>query len=197
MARQVMLVCEDQVGAAILERLLQDKHPMIQPYATQVTRSNSQIRAQMEKYVKASRAGIPHIILTDLDNHRCAPSLIEQWKVPTIPGFLFFRVAAREAEAWILADKEALADFLDLPAAKLPSTPEAEADPKQTLMNLVRRSRVKGLRRDILPEEGSSASKGILYNEQWRAFILSRWDPQRAARRSASLRRAMMSIARL
>lgn len=79
MAREVMLVCEDQVGAALLERLIRDRRPTLEVYATQIKGSNSQIKAQLDKYINASRNGVRHIILTDLDNYTCAPSLLAKW----------------------------------------------------------------------------------------------------------------------
>ena len=107
-----------------------------------------QLKAGMAKFHAASHA-IPHVLLTDLDRYNCPPALINDWSVnKNLPGLLF-NIAVREVEAWLLADRDGIAAFLHIPPNKVTQYPENEPDPKQTLINLARRSKKKALcRRD-------------------------------------------------
>jgi hypothetical protein len=96
-------------------------------------------------------------------------------------------------ESWFLAD-DSLADFLGISKALLPRNPDAEANPKQTLVNLARRSQSARLRSDLVPEEGSSGLVGRGYTSRMTEFIERHWRPSRAQRRSESLRRALVAI---
>ncbi len=49
-----------------------------------------------------------------------------------------FSLAVREIEAWALADREALADFMGVKQAKIPEHPDGEEDPTVTLVHLAR-----------------------------------------------------------
>ncbi len=192
--REVMLVCEDQLSADILVRMVSHARPQLSIRSVEVTRGNARIAASIGKYARASQAGVAHIILTDLDRAACPPSLLAEWKVPEVPGYLLFRIAVREVEAWLLADQPGLAKFLGIPAGKISVRPDEVNDPKETLMNLVRRCRNIRLKQDILPETGSSAKKGVFYNERFGHFARKDWNIERAAKMSPSLRKALLRI---
>lgn len=66
-----------------------------------------------------------------------------------------FRIAVRAAEAWILADRGRVAEWLGVPAARVPHDPDSLDDPKPTLVDLARRSRRSRMRRDLVPREAS------------------------------------------
>ncbi len=189
-----MLVCEDQLGADMLVRLVSHARPQLSIRSVEVTRGNTRIAASIGKYARASQAGVAHIILTDLDRVACPPSLIAEWNVPEVPGYLLFRVAVREVESWLLADNTGLAKFLGIPASKISMQPDEVNDPKENLMNLVRRCRNKRLKQDILPETGSTAKKGVFYNERFGRFVRIDWNLERAAKLSPSLNKALLRI---
>jgi hypothetical protein len=98
--------------------------------------------------------------LTDLDQHGCAPEIIKGWLREQPHGNLVFRVAVREVEAWLLADRVGFAKFLDVSIDLLPQEPDEVLDPKQTLINLARRSRIRSLREALVPRERSTAVQG-------------------------------------
>lgn len=192
--REVILVCEDALGMAVLRRLIGYARPQLIIRLPIITGSNSALFANMPKYVKASKQGVPHILLTDLDRNECAPALIERLDVPSLPGQMIFRVAVREVESWILADRTGVAEMTGLPIAKLPLEPDRIPDPKQHLLNLVRKCRKNRLKRDVLPEPGSSASKGIFYNDRFGEFVRTEWNVNKAAKRSPSLNKALLRL---
>ena len=71
----------------------------------------SALLRQLRGYNQA--AGMqPWIVLVDLDHDAdCAPPARARWLPQPAPNMLF-RIAVREVESWLLADREALASFL-------------------------------------------------------------------------------------
>ena len=54
--------------------------------------------------------------------------------------FFLFRIAVREVEAWLIADREALAGFLKIKIMHVPYKPEELVDPKRVLLELATRA---------------------------------------------------------
>jgi hypothetical protein len=48
------------------------------------------------------------------------------------------RVAVREVESWVLADRRRIANFLSAPLNSIPMDPEQLDDPKMALLTLAR-----------------------------------------------------------
>lgn len=95
----------------------------------------------------------PVLLITDLDTHRCASSLIEKWMAKRLcPQQLLFRVAVREIESWLLADHKAMKILLGNGSVKLPAQPDALADPKQTLLQLAKKA-PRAVRNDLVAEK--------------------------------------------
>ena len=133
--------------------------------------------------------GIPFLLLTDLDNDECAPAKIKDWiKVPLNPSFLF-RIAVRESESWVLADRTSFSQFLNISINRIPVNTDAIDDPKRFLINLVRGSRKNKLKDDIVPAKNSTASIGRNYNEPLVRFVIDKWDVNKAVEHSESLKR--------
>lgn len=142
----------------------------------------------------------PWLVLIDLDHDAdCAPPFVAA-KLPAPAVFMCLRVAVRKIEAWLLADRERLAKFLDVSVGLVPTDPEDLADPKQTLVNLARRSRSRDISRDLVPRHGSGRSEGPAYASRLIEFISRQrhgWRPSVAARSSDSLARCLSSLRRL
>jgi len=131
--------------------------------------------------------------LADLESDPCPSGLIQE-HLPSArhPNFVL-RIAERMLESWLLADV-ALATFLNISPNVLPRDPDSEANPKQTLVNLARRSRQRDVRNDLVPESGSRGIVGKGYTPRMTEFIEEHWSPTKAATRSDSLRRAIAAI---
>jgi hypothetical protein len=71
------------------------------------------------------------LLLVDLNSsYTCAPSLLQKWtNGAPLPRGLFFRVAVREVESWLLADHEAMKILLET-KGNLPLQPDTLRDPK-------------------------------------------------------------------
>lgn len=142
----------------------------------------------------------PWIVLVDLDNDGdCAPSCLERWLPQPAPR-LCFRIAVRAAEAWLLADRERLAEWLGVARALVPDQPDRLEDPKREIVNLARRSRRRRLRDELVPREASGRAVGPLYTTRMIEFIDSAdagWRPDRASQTSDSLARCIRCLDRL
>jgi hypothetical protein len=129
-------------------------------------------------------------LLTDLDQHPCPPVLIDDWLDVEPHSNLIFRVAVREVESWLLADREGFADFLGISVVNIPLQPDQIANPKQSLVNAARRSRRRALRESIVPRQGSTSVQGPDYNGCLGEFVRNQWGRDAAAESSPSLSRA-------
>jgi hypothetical protein len=137
----------------------------------------------------------PWLILRDGDGE-CAVELAKRL-LPRPAAGMCLRIVVPAIEAWLLADREAMAALLGVDGRSLPFNPENEIDPKQSLLNLVRRSARRPLHDDFLPRARSGRREGPAYAQRLIEFIVGPWCPQRAAARAPSLKRALERIAAL
>lgn len=156
-------------------------------------RGNGYLKSNIEGFNLASR-GTPFIVLTDLDDYTCAPELISDWlKVPKHNNMIF-RVANREVESWILADKNSLSKYLGIKSVLIPQNVDSVKDPKAFLISLANKSRYAVIKRDIVPPKHSSRKVGPGYNSRIIEFVLTLWNPLNAKNHSDSLNRAINSL---
>ncbi len=184
------IIIEDVVSEAVMNRLL--SHVGFSGNTTfRITRGNGMIKKSISKYKGASRV-VPHIVLTDLDRYPCPPALLDDWNVGELPPSMIMRIAVREVEAWLLADRMGVAAFLHTAMEKVPFSPETEDDPKQTLLNVVRKTRKRRLKEEMVPQIG--AHIGPLYNERMCDFVLNYWDIEAAVENAPSLAKSILRI---
>ncbi|MGE0027085.1 MAG: hypothetical protein AB7O78_17800 [Thermoleophilia bacterium] len=151
---------------------------------------------QLQSYNEAARIG-PWVVLLDLDDEApCPGAAIAQWLPEPAPG-MRLRVAVQEIEAWLLADREACATLLGRAISLLPTNPDAEADPKQLVVNLARRSSRRAIREGLVPRVGSGRSEGATYTSDLIEFSENEWRPQVAAETSPSLARSLARLSAL
>lgn len=147
-----------------------------------------------------SQAGIVTILLTDLDNTECAPQLIKNWFGSTdadsaVPPNVIFRIAEKEIESWLIADRPEFASFLGISKDNFAIDPDSLPDPKQHLLNIIRLKGRRKYHRDMLP--GENARIGPMYNPKLSEFVNMYWNPERAKLYSQSLRRALAALDRI
>jgi hypothetical protein len=142
----------------------------------------------------------PWLVLIDLDHDAdCAPPY-RNGLLAAPSARMCLRVAVREVESWLLADRERMADLLDVNPKWLPGEPDAVDDPKQTIVKLARRSRDRAIRRDLVPREGSGRSEGPAYASRLIEFASDDrhgWRPATATRSSDSLSRCLRALRHL
>jgi hypothetical protein len=110
------------------------------------------------------------------------------------------RLAVRAVEAWLLADRERIAQFLGTRPNSVPANPDELENPKRELITLALGSRKRAIREELVPREGSGRSVGPLYTARMMEFVqdtTAGWRPDIAARVSDSLARCIGSLRRL
>ena len=154
------------------------------------------LRERLEGYNQAAR--FAHwVVLVDLDQDaECAPLLKAAW-LPRPETHMCFRIAVREVEAWLIADRERLARFLSVPIAQIPQEPETLANPKRTMVDIARKSRRAAMREDMVPRAGSGRPIGPAYTSRMIEFVEKKWRPGVAEHSSDSLRRCRRHLLEL
>ena len=182
---------EGPVDEAVVRRLLTEVG--VTPGPVHGKQGKAAIRQRLGGYCLAARH-VPWVVLVDLDRDAdCAPFLVSTWAPNPAPG-LCFRVAVRAVESWLLADAEAIAEFLGVVRSRVPPSPEALLHPKLALVNLARASRRRDVRADMAPRPGRGRLVGPAYSSRMVEFAARAWRPRVAAANADSLRRALRCL---
>jgi hypothetical protein len=189
----VSLVAEGLLDEQVLRHLLAQSGRDFAPGVCYGKRGRDHLAQNIGRFNQAA-VHHPFIVLADLENDECPPSLIRQWLPRGCHSNLVLRIAVRKVESWILADGQAFAEFLGIPTARVPLEPDGETDPKARLINLARRSRYRTIREDLVPAPGSTSSIGKNYVGRLTGFVLNHWRAERACRNSPSLERALKAV---
>jgi hypothetical protein len=190
----INLAIEDELSGAVLRRLLRHANRDYHVGNAYGRGGNGYLRKTIAGWNSAAR-GRPFIVLTDLDNFDCAPTLIKDWLGVPRHNNLLFRVAVREVEAWLLADITNLPRFLNISPSRMPGNPEQLADPKKALVDLARTSRSATIRNRLVPKSASTAKQGPDYNSCLSEFVSDNWNVDQACENSASLQRTVERLA--
>jgi len=187
----VSAAVEGIVDEAVVRKLITYVHAKVGDVYGK--KGKSYLRNKIMGYNNAAQHR-PWIILVDLDNNfDCAPLLRQAW-LPDPSPRLCFRVAVREIEAWLLADRERIAQFLSVALSKVPLYPEDLENPKEFIVNLSRVSRRRDIRQDMVPRPESGRQIGQAYPSRLIEFISKYWRPDIASEQSISLKRAIRCL---
>ena len=195
----VTIVTEDNLSTAMVGQLVAaaNNDITVGMRLPKIRRRNS---APGNTYIETKIQGFnhaaqhhPYLILLDIDARECAPGYVRRL-LPDGPNrYMVLRIAVREVESWILADREGFHEFSGVAKDRIPNKPDTLSDPKQTLINLVKRSRNRGIRDAIVPR-GPTARIGPDYNATLRRMLAEYWSIDRAMNRSPSLASAFVAI---
>lgn len=169
------------------------------PRATLIAGGKPKLDPKLPGYNAAARYSA-WLVLRDLDHDDaggCVPELVYDLLGGPPSEGMCFRIAVREAEAWLLADAGSFAQFFGVSRAKVPHNVESLSDPKQSLVNLCRGSRNRGIRVGMVPRQGSRRDVGESYRILVSEFVEDAWNPQQARLASPSLDRALIALERL
>jgi hypothetical protein len=187
------LVVEDVLSATVAQVMLKMSG---RPFVVDTVRNErgfGAIKTKIRKYNQAAH-WMPYLVITDLDNHPCPVTMVNEWIDTPRHKNLIFRVAVREVEAWLLADREHIAQFLQISSAQIDRNPETLQDPKGALIQAVKKhSRNRNIRTDIVPI-GTTSSIGPNYNGRLSDFVMQHWDVNLARENAPSLDRAMRRL---
>lgn len=197
MPGSITIVTEDAPSELIAERIILH----VDPEATIGNRLGRQglgfISKRLRNLNEAAR-GMRILVLADRDRpENCPIQLIQGWIGGPQNANLMVRLAEMETEAWIMADRERLAEFLEIPLVRIPQAPDTLPDPKEALVSLARLSRSSRIRDDMCPPPRSVTKVGPAYNQRLDDFLRNEWRVDMAAHTSPSLDRAKRRIREL
>lgn len=143
-------------------------------------------------------AGLPLLIIADsLDiSNECPPAIVSALLPYPHPNTRF-RLAVREIESWLIADRVNLAKFLGIRRQDIPGSPESLRDPKGEIIRLARRSRIRSVRELLVPAVGTGGSVGIGYTSEMQRFAMNIWDIESSMAASESLRKCVAAASTL
>jgi hypothetical protein len=190
MSIPVNLATEDELSEAVLRRLLDHADRGYAVGAAYGRRGFGYLRATIASWNRAARF-VPFVVLTDLDSRPCPGELIDAWLGEPRHPNLVLRVAVREVEAWLLADRSNFAQYLHVSEKWVPEEPDALLDAKAALVDVARRSRSIEVRKRVVPRLSSTATQGREYNACLSEFVRTDWRIREAAAASASLWRTV------
>lgn len=195
----VFLAVEDDLSEAVVHKLLRGvcgASCVPQRLGRGRAGGNSQIRKNLLQYVDLASKQ-PVVVITDLDDCNCPIALISDWfGSRKVPAGMAFRIAVRETESWLMADRSGFSAFLEVPEHVIPDNVEAIAHPKEYLIRIANGAK-RDLRSEILPARGSLARQGLGYNDALSRFVRESWNAETAKTGSESLRRAISGLERL
>lgn len=193
---EIHYATEGELDATVAARLITFCGAI--PGLKRVAGGKSKLDPLLPKYI-ASAAMLPWLVIRDLDRDEdCAPSLVRKL-APQGASLLCLRIAVRQIEAWLLADREALSSYLRIPISRLPRNPENSLDAKRTVIDAARLSKSKGIRAGMVPSASSGASEGPEFSAMMGEFAQNYWRPAvaRDLDEKSSLARAISRLEEL
>lgn len=191
----MIVAVEDLLSEAVVRRLIETIRPDLTIWVVMRKNGRGYLESRARDLNRTARS-VPVLIVADLDRPiPCPANLIDQWLSSPPAPRLLFRIAVMEIESWILADRDSFANFLAVPAHRIPPNTDEIAQPKEFIVSLARKSRRKDIRDDLVPTTGATSAVGPAFNPRVGTFVSDSWNVKRAARASPSLRRSIGRLA--
>lgn len=191
----VAIAGEGPLDLAILRRLLGDAGLPVdgELWGTYGKGGKDGMTPRLAQWAAGAEHGLAVVVLRDLDHDAPCAALLRARLMPELPPAMLLRIAVRAAEAWLIADRAGLADWLAVGAQHLPELPEDHPDPKRAVVEAAQRSASEIVRAGV-PPRGSGRKQGPDYNATMIGFVYGPWQPEAAALRCPSLLRALNRI---
>jgi hypothetical protein len=190
----VNVVVEGIIDEYVAKRLL--NHVDLEVGTVYGRKGKTYLLQHLHNYNQAAHF-TPWFVVVDLDQDaECPPQAVDQWLANPAKG-MRFRVAVQAIEAWLMADRENMARFLGVAVSKLQHNINLDPNPKQTLINIARTSRIRNIREDLVPRQLSGARVGPLYVSRLTQFVEESWRPDLAENECDSLRRCIYALSTL
>ena len=187
-----MLIVEDPLSEVVAEKML-DGSGKNYDVANILHWGKNKIRDKIKGINRAAQ-GYCYFVLTDQDTEdRCPPTAINELP-ETIHPNLLYRFAVMEIESWVMAHRQAIADFLSIPVSRIPTNTDTIEKPKEHLVSLARKSRSAKIKRDLVPRPTGTRAVGPGYNDMLSEFVISHWDIEIAKQHSPSLHRTFSRL---
>ena len=119
---EVALATEDELSEVVGQKLVNDAGAGLTVTLRLRRGGFGYLRSRMRNFCELARR-MPVLLLTDLDTAQCPMTLIGAWsRNNAVPDRLIFRVAVRQVESWLLADRESIANLLKVSLRRCPAT---------------------------------------------------------------------------
>ncbi|MDR5782626.1 hypothetical protein QCE63_24785 [Caballeronia sp. LZ065] len=197
MTRSVFVVGEDELCCALADALIAQSGITSRVQQRIIAGGAAPFRKKISAMNEVARNVMPVLMVADGDQARCVVTQRNAWLPPDVSDRLSMRLAVKEAEAWVLADHIGFSKFAVVSKDLFPAQPETDADPKQRLLSLVKKSKRRELRDEMLPGKGATSPVGLGYNVHMTDFVRNHWSVGRAVARAPSLARAVPRVAAL
>lgn len=135
--------------------------------------------------------------IRDLDHDSdCAPTWLASRQLG-LGSKVLLRLAVREIEAWLLADRERFTRHFGCSLTEISKKPDTLGEPKEHVVELMKRSSNHEFRLRLVPRRGGGRTVGEGHTTLLGQFAADVWRPREAAKRSDSLRRAIAALDRV
>ena len=188
-----VLVVEDVLSEGVLRRILRHFAPKFSIVSCLGREGYGFIKKNLPAFNEAS-AQACFVVMTDLDDNGCAPTLRKLWHSRPFHDNLLFRVAIIEVEAWLLAHRRGFARYLGVPRERIPGDSQKIRHPKEFIIDLARRSPRAEIRDAIVPRSSRRSRVGPDYNGCLLRFVDRFWNFEVARKNSDSLDRALKAL---
>jgi hypothetical protein len=189
----INIVHEGALDFVVLKKILSRINPYLDPIPYG-GRGKQYIESKLPNFnIVASRNKAKYIALLDLDRESCVVRYLNKIVPKQKSDGLIIRIAVKEVESWLLADRNAIAKYLSLPVSKIPYRPDELSDPKNEIFTLARQSKIIKIREGI-PPRTNSQKEGSAYTTIMSEFVRQHWRHSVAEKSSPSLNRALKSI---
>lgn len=197
MAVSVFIVGEDDLCCFLGEALIMQSSVKAVVEYSQATGGFGKFKEKISSMNTIASNVMPVLMIADADQDICVVRQRNSW-MPKYPSEKFsLRLAVRESESWLLADRDGFSAFAEISPDLIPRAPDATENPKELLLQLIKRSRKRQLREEMLPTKGIRSKIGLGYNIHLRDFVKNYWNAERAANNSPSLARSIPRITAL
>jgi hypothetical protein len=189
----INIAFEDVLSEAVINRLLSQLWPEAVVYKKFYGRGSGYLRSHLQAFMNSSKSS-PFFVLIDSDNEGCAKKLLHSLIKKAPPSDFILRIAVHEIESWVLADFNNLIKALNIKSGRCPSNTDTIIQPKEYILNLVRKSASKSIRKSLLPTKVGAASQGPGYNSVMVQFVMDKWNISNASLNSESLNRTVLCL---
>jgi hypothetical protein len=173
MPGHLALLTEDLPSEVLAHRLLAYVDPDANFTPNLGRRGIGYVQSKLRSLNQAA-VGLRIVAIADRDSiQNCPIQMIQSWLGSARHPNLVVRIAEMEVESWIMADREAISAFLDVPINRIPQMPDVINDPKQELVNIARLSRSRKTREEMCPAPGARNVVGPAYNSALEINYLS------------------------
>ena len=192
------IATEDSLSQTVAARLITETGHIVVDFIPKDRRRHAgfgYLKAKLSSFIASCQGGLNFLVLTDLDTRPCPLCLLHDWLGTTAkPDSLLLRIAVREVESWVLADRSGFAEWLGVSEAAVPMSPDACLDPKADLLKLAANSTNRKLREGLRPKKGAISKIGLEYNDLLSSFVRDQWQIEMASLISPSLERTICRL---